>query len=112
MGYSPWGCKESDTTKQLIHGAAENCTVQPGQNTEREGDPRTWKRPALCLVCPHSFMSVPCQDQRPAQHMQGPQTMMRFIAHACLVSQIYAADALCDLENSSLLESVKWGSQY
>ena len=35
-GYSPQGCKESDMTKQLTLGAAENCMVQPTQGTEGE----------------------------------------------------------------------------
>ena len=98
-------------TKQLTLGAAENCMVQPTQGTEGEWYQRTWERPSLCLVHPHSFMSVPPPGPTPCPaHTRSSDNA---VAHrTCSFSQIYATDSLCDLENSSLLPSVKWGFQY
>ena len=111
MGYSPQGCKELDTTKQLTLGAAENCMVQPTQDTEGEGYPRTWERPSLCLVHPHSLMSVPLPAPTPCPaHTRSSDNAV--VHRTCSFSQIYASGSLCDLENSSLLPSVKWGFQY
>ena len=43
--YSPWGCKESDTTKQLTYTHSQEKLVQPSPNsTKREIDRCFWGR--------------------------------------------------------------------
>ena len=37
VGYSPWGCKESDTTEQLSSSRCENKGVNHGRNTMEQG---------------------------------------------------------------------------
>ena len=58
MGYSPWGCKESDTTEQLtlslhlstlIGFGVENKTIS-GYLSSQEGPWTLWKRHLLHLM--------------------------------------------------------------
>ena len=85
MGYSPQGCKELDTTKQLTLGAAENCMVQPTQDTEGEGTQGLGRDPLYAWCIHIASCLCPRQHQHLAQHTQGPQTMLWFIEHARLV---------------------------
>ena len=43
VGYSPWGCKESDTTER-VHSLSLSSALQVGSlPTEPSGKPRTWR---------------------------------------------------------------------
>ena len=44
MGYSPWGCKESDTTEQLTHTLTTSLekTLMPGKTDTKAETPILW----------------------------------------------------------------------
>ena len=50
-GYSPWSCKESDTTEQLRHQCQYNSTLERGQPDGKDED-----------ISPSALRSTTCRD--------------------------------------------------
>lgn len=91
-------------------GAAVGCTVQLTQSTEERGSTGLGEAPSVHGETTWLHVCAPPGPAPCLAHTRCPDNTTAPRTHAS--SQFHAMDSLCDLENASLLPSVKWGSQY